>query len=294
MTASSNCLIWLFMTSTPIMLDSQAPMPEPASAVARMAPPPSTMPAGGKVTAATPATRRQPGEQDGESQRQVQRGHGHDAALDAQPVEQHESRQQGPEHVAQGIDRVNASHRRPGVFRIANADLAGQRESAADQGRGHQHDQEGDSKARKNEQYGLAGIDQEVAIGSTVDSCVQEAMVQYDIPGLAVGILVDGEFTYERGYGVKHRDQGGAVDEHTLFRHGSVGKMLTAAAILRLVDQGAVDLNDPVTEWVAYLKDIGVRELRLSAASVFFFARSPSTWRVLRHVGKPLQARNLP
>jgi CubicO group peptidase (beta-lactamase class C family) len=86
-----------------------------------------------------------------------------------------------------------------------------------------------------------------------VDACVQSAMSANDIPGLAVGVVADGEIAYERGYGVKHRDRGGDVDEHTLFRPGSVDKMFTAAAILRLVDQGCVDLDDPVTEIVPEL-----------------------------------------
>ncbi len=123
-----------------------------------------------------------------------------------------------------------------------------------------------------------------VAIGSVVHACVQDAMSQFDIPGLAVAILVDGEFAYERGYGVKHRDQGGAVDEHTLFRHGSVGKMFTAAAILRLVDQGVVGLNDPVTEYVPELHflpglwsatQMRVRNLIDNTAGIPSFRSSP-------------------
>jgi CubicO group peptidase (beta-lactamase class C family) len=90
-------------------------------------------------------------------------------------------------------------------------------------------------------------------LGTTVDACVQPEIAAYDIPGLAVAIVVDGEFAYESGYGVTHRDQGGAVDEHTLFRPGSVDKMFTAAAILRLVDQGIVNLDDPVTEYLPEL-----------------------------------------
>ena len=96
------------------------------------------------------------------------------------------------------------------------------------------------------------GIDN-TNLGSTVDSCVQTAIAGYDIPGLAVAVVAEGEIAYERGYGVKHRTQGGAVDEHTLFRPGSVDKMFTAAAILRLVDQGVVDLDDPVTVFVPEL-----------------------------------------
>jgi CubicO group peptidase (beta-lactamase class C family) len=94
----------------------------------------------------------------------------------------------------------------------------------------------------------------ELDIALVVDACVQNAMDDYDIPGLAVAVVMDGEIAYERGYGVKHRQRGGAVDEHTLFRHASVGKMILAAAVLRLVDEGRIDLDDPVTEYVPELQ----------------------------------------
>lgn len=121
-------------------------------------------------------------------------------------------------------------------------------------------------------------------LGQQVESCVQFAMSAYDIPGLAVAVVADGEIAIERGFGVRHREQGGAVDEHTLFRHGSVGKMFTAAAILRLVDQGVVSLNDPVTEYVPELHfapgrwssdQMRVRHLIANTAGIPSYRSSP-------------------
>ena len=90
-------------------------------------------------------------------------------------------------------------------------------------------------------------------LGQTVDACIESEMAAYAIPGLAVAVVVDGEIAYERGYGVRHRTHGGAVDEHTVFATGSTGKMFTAAAVLRLVDEGRIDLDDPVTEYIPEL-----------------------------------------
>jgi len=90
-------------------------------------------------------------------------------------------------------------------------------------------------------------------LGATVEACIEAEMSASDIPGLAVAVVADSVIAYEGGFGVKHRDQGGAVDEHTLFRPGSVDKMFTAAAILRLADQGVVDLDDRVTAYVPEL-----------------------------------------
>jgi CubicO group peptidase (beta-lactamase class C family) len=109
--------------------------------------------------------------------------------------------------------------------------------------------QPGDAQTKRR----ISGTNGASDLGRQVDSCVQTAMSAYDIPGLSVAIVANGEIAYERGFGVKHRVNGGDVDEHTLFRHGSTNKMLTAAGILRLVDQGVIDLDDPVTEYVPEL-----------------------------------------
>jgi CubicO group peptidase (beta-lactamase class C family) len=130
-----------------------------------------------------------------------------------------------------------------------------------------------------------AGIANDViGLGATVDACVQSSMSAYDIPGLAVAVVADGKIAYENGYGLKHRSQGGRVDAHTLFRHGSVAKMFTAAAILRLVDQGIINLNDPVTEYVPELHfapgpwnadQMFVRHLIANTAAIPSYRSSP-------------------
>ncbi len=92
---------------------------------------------------------------------------------------------------------------------------------------------------------------------SQVDACMTETMQAADIPGAGLALVVDGELVYERGYGVKHRKQGGAVDAQTLFRIASVQKMMTAAAVMRQVESGAVDLNGPVTNLIPELQLAG-------------------------------------
>ena len=55
---------------------------------------------------------------------------------------------------------------------------------------------------------------------------------------------------YEKGYGVKHREQGGDVTPATVFRFGSTLKMMTAAALLQQVERGRVELQAPVTRYI--------------------------------------------
>lgn len=84
---------------------------------------------------------------------------------------------------------------------------------------------------------------------------------ELDVPGVAAGVYVDGREIYAF-HGVTSVDNPLPVDEATLFQFGSTGKTFTATAVLRLVDEGRVDLDAPVRTYVPELrlKDAGVAE----------------------------------
>lgn len=65
--------------------------------------------------------------------------------------------------------------------------------------------------------------------------------------GAALLILENGEVTFARGFGSKDPLGDDPVHSTTLFRIGSVNKMLTAAALLQFVADGSLDLDDPIT-----------------------------------------------
>ena len=94
-------------------------------------------------------------------------------------------------------------------------------------------------------------------LGDAVDQCVLTDMASHHTPGAAVSVAVDGAVVLEKGYGVKHRKNGGAVGADTVFRIGSITKQLTAAAVMQLVEGGTVDLGAPVTSWVPELSLAG-------------------------------------
>jgi CubicO group peptidase (beta-lactamase class C family) len=74
-----------------------------------------------------------------------------------------------------------------------------------------------------------------------------------DIPGVAVGVLVDGQEIYA-SHGVTSLDNPLAVDEKTLFHLASVTKTFTATALMRLVAEGRVELDAPVRRYVPELE----------------------------------------
>jgi CubicO group peptidase (beta-lactamase class C family) len=109
--------------------------------------------------------------------------------------------------------------------------------------------------------------------GSTAlrDSLEARSMAFYTssgTPGLAVGVWKDGEVIYARGFGVAAVGDQRPVTPRTVFHMASISKTFVATAIMQLVEQRKVQLDDPVTKYVPYfrLKDdryrvITVRQL---------------------------------
>ncbi|MFH9550555.1 amino acid adenylation domain-containing protein [Streptomyces sp. NPDC017435] len=71
-------------------------------------------------------------------------------------------------------------------------------------------------------------------------------MDEHHIPGVAVAVLRDGEVASLHGYGVLEAGSTRPVTPTTLFQAGSISKHITALAVLRLVDEGTLDLDTDV------------------------------------------------
>lgn len=74
---------------------------------------------------------------------------------------------------------------------------------------------------------------------------VEEGMALWEVPGMAVAVIDDGEVVMKRGFG-RLTPGGATVDEHTLFANASTTKAMVAAGLLILADEGRLTLDDPV------------------------------------------------
>jgi CubicO group peptidase (beta-lactamase class C family) len=79
-----------------------------------------------------------------------------------------------------------------------------------------------------------------------LDQWVARAMRQFEVPGMAVAIVKDGQVVVAKGYGVRELGKPGRVDAHTLFGIASNTKAFTATALGMLVDEKKMSWNDPV------------------------------------------------
>lgn len=87
-------------------------------------------------------------------------------------------------------------------------------------------------------------------VDAWLDGTVPEALEEGRIAGATVAVVHDGEVVTARGFGAADVAAGTPVDpERTLFRVGSVSKMLTATAVMQLVERGEVDLDTDVEQY---------------------------------------------
>jgi CubicO group peptidase (beta-lactamase class C family) len=105
----------------------------------------------------------------------------------------------------------------------------------------------------------------------TVADLVAAKMREYHVPGAALGVLRDGQPTI-RGFGITSVDDPLPVTADTVFPLASISKTVTATAMMRLVEQGRVDLRASVRR---YLPEFRVQD---EAAS-----RDVTIWHLLTH-----------
>lgn len=94
---------------------------------------------------------------------------------------------------------------------------------------------------------------------------VTQKMKEHSIPGVAFGILADGQVT-ARGFGVTNVDNPQEMTPDTVFPIASISKTVTATAIMRLVEQGKLDLDAPVVKYLPDFKvqsETATREIRI-------------------------------
>ncbi|MDQ3270176.1 MAG: serine hydrolase [Pseudomonadota bacterium] len=83
--------------------------------------------------------------------------------------------------------------------------------------------------------------------GGDYDAIVDAVVQRYRLPGIAVGVIRDGEVVYTRTSGETIAGTGQPITQDTLFKIASNSKAMTASVLARLVDAGKLRWDDPVT-----------------------------------------------
>jgi D-alanyl-D-alanine carboxypeptidase len=127
------------------------------------------------------------------------------------------------------------------------------------------------------------------AFSLKVDRLVNAAITSNAMPGASVAILFDDGRLLSRSYGTKSIVQSASVRSDTRFRIGSISKLVTTLAVLRLAEERKLDLDAPVSTLLAHWQEVArlpdsvsVRHLMNHTSGLPDFTRAELEAKVVR------------
>lgn len=101
---------------------------------------------------------------------------------------------------------------------------------------------------------------------SEIEQLVLRQQEAFDAPGLAVGVIEDGEIIYADAHGVQGLGTKKPLSTKSLFHMASVSKPFVATAIVQLIEKGKIQLDDQLTDHLPYftMSDERYKDIRIS------------------------------
>ena len=84
----------------------------------------------------------------------------------------------------------------------------------------------------------------------SVNALAKRAMSEFDVPGMAIGIIKSNEVVFAQGFGVREIGKKGGINTETLFKIASNSKAFTTAALATLVDDGTIAWDGLVIDYI--------------------------------------------
>ncbi len=99
----------------------------------------------------------------------------------------------------------------------------------------------------------FTAIDEHVSLtvfATHIDKKIPILMKKYNIPGLGISIVRQGKIAWSQAYGYADREKNRKMTVNTVCRVESISKPVTAWGLMRLLEQGLVDLDRPITHYI--------------------------------------------
>ena len=97
---------------------------------------------------------------------------------------------------------------------------------------------------------GAAMLAATLAHADDIDDFVNQELARQRVPGVAVGIMQHGQLVRAAGYGLANIEHRVPVHPDTIFQSGSIGKQFTAVAVMLLVEDGKVKLDESIRTYL--------------------------------------------
>jgi CubicO group peptidase (beta-lactamase class C family) len=94
------------------------------------------------------------------------------------------------------------------------------------------------------------------AVLSVIDRIYKEHAQRNNFPGFAYGVVVDGQLLHSENLGYTDVDKKIPASANSVFRIASMSKSFTAMAIVKLRDEGRLNLDDPASKYIPQLKKV--------------------------------------
>ena len=83
---------------------------------------------------------------------------------------------------------------------------------------------------------------------------IAKALVDHNIPSIAVAVAHEGTIVWEQAFGWADREERKPATEHTMYSLASISKPITATGLMRLVERGKIDLDGPINTYLGEAK----------------------------------------
>ncbi|MFD9480410.1 MULTISPECIES: serine hydrolase domain-containing protein [Streptomyces] len=122
------------------------------------------------------------------------------------------------------------------------------------------------------------------AVTRRLDAAIRKVLAEAKIPGVIVAVSAPGKGDYVRSFGIADKATGAPMTPNLNMRIGSVTKTFTVTALLELVDQGKVALDDPIGTYIAGVPNgdrITLRELAGMRSGLFNYSADEDFYKAL-------------
>ncbi|MER6911804.1 serine hydrolase domain-containing protein [Streptomyces sp. NPDC000594] len=129
---------------------------------------------------------------------------------------------------------------------------------------------------------GFATLD--AATSARLDRALREVMTETSVPGAIVGVWAPGKGSYVRTFGTADKATGAPMTTDLLMRIGSETKTFTVTALLELVDQGKIGLDDTIGRYVDDVPngdEITLRQLAGMRSGLFNYSEDEDFFKAL-------------
>ncbi len=92
-------------------------------------------------------------------------------------------------------------------------------------------------------------VENDTALANKVDDYLKSELSSKRIPGMSVCVVRDGKVIFAKGYGFANIELSATATQETIYEVASLTKPFTATAIMMLVEEGRISLEDPLSKY---------------------------------------------